>query len=98
MFYLIESFNLTSVNNKATRTFTNRKGHTSIACIDYILAPIDSVNFTCENFNPIIADHNALVLKQVSFVNRVKLLYPDQPCYMTSRCYKKESFELLVSS
>ncbi len=56
--------NLKVTNTYPTRIFTNKHGHTSISCLDYIFCNAGDklVNVDAEVINPIIADHFSLIL------------------------------------
>jgi hypothetical protein len=60
---IFEAHNLGS--NKpfvSTRIFTNKNGHTSSTCIDYMVTNLPQQDFVCNLINPNVADHLSHIL------------------------------------
>lgn len=70
---IFNSFQLDTITTTLgnTRIFTNKNGHTSSSCIDYMVTTVPRVFFDCELVDSNIADHFAHILRLKSIKNQV---------------------------
>lgn len=84
---LFESYQLSNSRPfEPTRIFTNKNGHTSSTCIDFMMSNFSSSSCSCDLINPNVADHLAHILS-IKTDSTVK----SQPTIITKRLLQPEN-------